>query len=261
MRLPKITPPAQLVWGGHSCPPTAGGKMTQAGNVRRRIVLAISTSLLALAPCATAQRAARAAAPSPIPHFNSPTGSFAFSQTVYASRFRRSYAYTSLPFPFFGDSFNPDDIYSTGYPVVSQPPIFLLQAARTLAIPPDYADAQPSTPQPLVIEFQNGHYVRVSSTPANGDALAPARAIATPSPAHDLPPALLIFRDGHSEEVRDYAIADGVLYARGDYYTDGYWNKKIALSTLNVPQTLEANAQRNVKFVLPKSPNEVITRP
>ena len=148
--------------------------------------------------------------------------------------------------------------------------------------------------QPLVIELQNGRYVRVNSTPSNGEALpltlAPDRApseaaqpskssrthaaprtksnitarpptIAAASLPHDLPPALLLFRDGHSEEVRDYTIADGILYARGDYYTDGYWNKKIALSTLNVSQTLAANAARNVKFVLPASPNEVITRP
>jgi len=255
-----------LVWGGHSGPPTADGKMTHAGNAGRYIVLAISASLLALAPYAGAQKAAHAAAPNPaIPHLNSPAGSFGFTRAQYASRFRRSYAYTSLPFPFFGDSFNPDDIYSTGYPVASQPPIFLLQAARAIASPAEYPAAEPSTPQPLVIEFQNGHYVRVRSTPANGEALpfilAPAPAISTPSPARDLPPALLVFRDGHSEEVRDYTIADGILYARGDYYTDGYWNKKIALSTVNVPQTLEANAKRNVKFILPNSPNEVITRP
>ncbi|MGO9982188.1 MAG: hypothetical protein ACLPH5_23595, partial [Candidatus Sulfotelmatobacter sp.] len=127
----------------------------------------------------------------------------------------------------------------------------------------DYPGAVPSTPQPLVIELQNGHYVRVSRTPANGEALRLARATATaaPSPVRDLAPALLVFRDGHSEEVRDYAIADGILYARGDYYTDGYWNKTIALSTLNLAQTLEANATRPVKFILPSSPNEVITRP
>ena len=81
------------------------------------------------------------------------------------------------------------------------------------------------------------------------------------APASVLPPAVLIFHDGHREEVRDYTIADGTLYARGDYYTDGYWNKKIDLASLNVPQTLQANADRNVKFVLPSSPNEVITRP
>jgi hypothetical protein len=82
-----------------------------------------------------------------------------------------------------------------------------------------------------------------------------------PARSRELPPATLIFRDGHSEEVRDYTIADGILYARGDYYADGYWNKKIGLASLNIPETLQANATRNVKFVLPSSPNEVITRP
>jgi hypothetical protein len=130
-----------------------------------------------------------------------------------------------------------------------------------------------SSSQPLMIELQNGHYVRVSATVANGDALpidqSPVRTrsrqslspISASPPAQPLPPAVLIFRDGHREEVRDYTIADGILYARGDYYTDGYWNKKINLATLNVPETLQANAARSVKFVLPSSPNEVITRP
>jgi hypothetical protein len=202
---------------------------------------------------------------------------------------RQPLPYTSLPFPFFADSFDADDIYSTGYPIAGQPPVILLQAARALAGPneagpAEYADREPSPSQPLMIELQNGRYVRVNSTAADGEALpltlAPeadksnqpqlaksARsnstgpAITAAPPPHDLAPALLVFRDGHSEKVRDYTIADGILYASGDYYTDGYWNKKIDLSTLNVAQTLEANAARGVKFVLPSSPNEVITRP
>jgi hypothetical protein len=113
-----------------------------------------------------------------------------------------------------------------------------------------------------MFELQHGHYVRVATTPADGDALPLTLTSSTAAvPAHDLPPAILVFRDGHTEEVRDYTIADGTLYARGDYYTDGYWNKKIALSTLNVAETLQANATRNIIFVLPSSPNEVITRP
>jgi hypothetical protein len=273
MRPPRIKPQAKLkwgaqpVWGGHSCPPTACGKVIQAGNSCRFLLLTICALLTTAAPTAQAQRSVPAHTAAPhqsIPNFNA--GSFAFSRAQYASRFRRSYAYSSLPFPFFGDSFNPDDIYSTGYPVASQPPIFLLQAARALSTPADYPAAEPSsTPQPLVIELQNGRYVKVASTPANGEPLPPTRAPkpapANPSPAHDLPPALLVFRDGHHEEVRDYTIADGILYARGDYYTDGYWTKKIALATLNVSDTLQANNKRNVKFTLPSSPNEVITRP
>jgi hypothetical protein len=253
------------MWRGRPRPRNAGTETTQAGNFRRCLVLIIATPLLALIPSANAQRGAPAHAAAPhqaIAHLNVPAGSFS-GRTAYAFRFRRSSPYTSLPFPFFTDSFNPDDIYSTGYPVASQPPLILLQAARTLASPAEYASNEPSIPQPLVIELQNGRYVRVNRTPANGEPLniAPAPAIATPPPVHDLPPALLLFRDGHSEEVRDYTIADGTLYARGNYYTDGYWTKKIALSTLNVTETLEANTKRNVKFVLPKFPNEVITRP
>jgi hypothetical protein len=297
MRVQEITATAQLVWVGHSRPTNAEGKITQAGDFRRRcLVLAICTPLLALAPHAAAQRTAHAAAPHPAaPHSNVPAGSFS-GRATNASRFRRSSPFTSLPFPFFADSFNPDDIYSTGYPEASQPPVILLQTAGPLTAPAEYASTEPATPQPLVIELQNGRYVRVNSTPSNGEPLSqanttpPERNSADPCstvwgqpprlssraqrgacaerallPAaaspHDLPPALLVFRDGHSEEVRDYTIADGILYARGDYYTDGYWNKKIEITSLNVPQTLEANAQRNVKFALPKSPNEIITRP
>jgi|HubBroStandDraft_6_1064221.scaffolds.fasta_scaffold00025_84 hypothetical protein len=275
-----------LVWRGHPCPRNACSKITQAGSLCRRSLVALFALLTALIPWAEAQRtAAHAVAPRPaVSRFHSPTGTLASRQNAYPSRFLRSSPYTSLPFPFYGDSFNPDDIYSTGYPVASQPPVFLLQAARAMTNSTDYlAPAerrhQPS-PQPLVIELQNGRYVRIHSTPANGEVLpsnlrsndarpaksTPSRsnsapAIAPAPPAHDLPPAVLVFRDGHSEEVRDYTIADGILYARGNYYTNGYWNKKIELSTLNVAQTLQANTTRNVKFVLPASPNEVITRP
>jgi hypothetical protein len=251
------------MWRGRPRPRTADSKLVRAGNSCHFLLVAICGLLLALVPQASTQRASLAHAPAPHPaatHLNSPTGGFAFGQAAYASRFQRFFPYTSLPFPFFGDSFNPDDIYSTGYPVASQPPVILLQAASGRAGSP--ATTEPAIPQPLLIELQNGRYVRVNSAAADGDALplalAPDRA---PSPPHDLPPALLIFRDGHSEEVRDYTIANGILYARGDYYTDGYWTKKIALSALNVAQTLEANTTRSVKFVLPASPNEVITRP
>lgn len=252
-------------------PRKACSKINQSGNIYRHPVFALCALLLTLAPWAAAQRSpSHAAATRPtIPHFN--VGSHAFAQSAHLSRFR-SAPYTSLPFPFFTDFFNPDDVYSTGYPVASQPPIILLPAARNMAGSSEYLSrsdnySKPTLPQPLVIELKNGHYVRINSTPANGEVLTAqpgstdAKENAKASPAHDLPPAVLVFRDGHNEEVRDYTIADGILYARGDYYLDGYWNKKIDLANLNVAQTLEANASRSVKFILPASPNEVITRP
>ena len=270
------------------------------------LVAALATAFLTPA---AAQRAAfaspahAAAPPRTAMHaFNSRSANSA-GRGAHPSGFRRSspypYAYASLPFPFFGDSFDPNDIYSTGYPVASQPPPFVLEAVLALAnssSPMGFAPAldnnrESTSSQPLMLELQNGQYVRVNAnaaevddahglTTASGKTLnknaQPAKSArnhssppadsspaleTTASRSHELPPATLIFRDGHSEEVRDYTIADGVLYARGDYYADGYWNKKIALSTLDVAQTMQANTSRNVNFVLPSSPNEVITRP
>jgi hypothetical protein len=237
-------------------------------------LLALATLLTTLA---TAQRAAHAA-----PRSDQAAARFAFAQNAHPSSFRRSSPRTSLPFPFLGD-FSLDDLYSSGYPVASQPPVILLQAMRALSSSSE-SQAQPSnsrkpssSTQPVMIELQNGRYVRLSSTAANGEVLPqsiqaqPAkltrptfnRPAASNSIAQTpaLTPATLVFRDGHTEEVRDYAIANGTLYARGDYYTDGYWNKNIALAALNIPETRQANSARNVSFVLPSSPNEVITRP
>ena len=287
--------PRLIMWRGRPRPRNAESKIALEGN---SVVCLLLLSALAIAPYATAQRGAsggHAVAPShSTSHFNSSHnsshGNFALGGYGHRSGFRRnsSYpypygsAYASLPFPFFGDSFDPDDIYSTGYPVASQPPPYLLEALSQMTGPAvnnigqamsSPTDNESSSSQPLMIELQNGHYVRVTSTVANGDPLpldaAPSRTRVSQSlsplestpQAQPLPPAVLIFRDGHREEVRDYTIADGILYARGDYYTDGYWNKKINLATLNVAETLRVNNERNVNFVLPSSPNEVVTRP
>jgi hypothetical protein len=275
-----------------------------AGFSNIKLPLILAAWLAALVPAAVAQKTP-ASARSGVRHLHSPATNFAASRGAHRSGVRRSspYAspYSSLPFPFLGDSFDPNDIYSSGYPVASQPPPFLMEALRGMAGPA--ADSmspaasplnprEPSSSEPLMIELQNGRYVRVNRSAADGEAsplaslpenpqsanmksarLASSRsaqhavsnstqptAIAT-STARELPAAVLIFQDGHRVEVRDYSIAEGALYARGDFYTDGYWSKKIDLSTLNVAQTQQANLERNVKFVLPSSPNEVITRP
>ena len=275
-----------FMWRGRPRPRNAKSKIALEGNC---FVCLLLLGALTIPPNATAQRAAGHAAPghSTALHFNSARRTRSFARGAQPG-FRRNSpspyapAYASLPFPFFGDSFDPDDIYSTGYPVASQPPPYLLQALSQMTGPAvstiGHAMSSPglndsSSSQPLMIELQNGHYVRVTNTIANGDPLpldaTPSRSRSSQSlspmnsapQAEPLPPAVLIFRDGRREEVRDYTIADGILYARGDYYTDGYSNKKINLATLNVPETMQANADRRVKFVLPSSPNEVITRP
>jgi hypothetical protein len=139
-----------------------------------------------------------------------------------------------------------------------------------------------SKTEPLLIELQGDRYVRFGGAPGSGQRQenAPAdyagpttrkinvssKSLAAPHagntlPPPELPPAVLIYRDGRHEEVSDYAIIGAVMYARGDCWHDGYCRKNIRLSDLNISATLQANQDNGVKFSLPSSPNEVVTRP
>jgi len=179
---------------------------------------------------------------------------------------QRSFFY---PGAFFADPFFADDVYSAGYPVSSQSPVIVMQPAPAATLP----EPVPSPAEPLVIELQGDRYVRVSGAEPSGSEMID-RSSSTPqqierssaavnhtAASRDLPAVVLVFRDRHHEEVSDYVISDGVLYARADYYSGGSWSKKIELTSLDLPETLDLNRSRGVGFRLPSAPNEVITRP
>ena len=220
-----------------------------------RLVLILTALLAAIAPSMNAQR----------------SGFHGFSR----GSFNRAGNARSLAYPLaFSDGLYSDYFSSTGYPVASQPPIIILQAAPA---PATAAVDISAPPQSLMIELQGDRYVRVSGEDSSGAAMIepaaidqtraprPARKLSE-APPHSPPPqetapAVLVFRDGHREEVSNYTIADGILYARADYYTDGSWNRKIELSSLNLPETVQSNQSRGIKFQLPGAPNEIILGP
>ncbi len=220
--------------------------------MRQLLLIALFVALLgALAPFAHAQRMG--------------TGSPRF-----AARFNRGGFPRSSFFPLaYSDPFYADYLASTGYPVASQPPMIILQAPPAPAAVPERSAAV----QPLMIELQGDRYVRVSGPEMSGAEMIDhisdpsSRPERVPSAAThavadtELPPAVLVFRDGHREETTEYTIADGILYTHADYYTTGSWNRKIELSSLNLPETIQSNQSRGVRFQLPAYPNEVIVRP
>lgn len=174
---------------------------------------------------------------------------------------RRSFAYPAGFFPAYYD----DALLDSGYPVASQPPLIMMPYPPAQELSP-----QPvSTPmQPLMIELQGGRYVRISGDDdsraeiINGNAVQADSASGSRVTArNELPAAILVYRDGHQQEVNDYTIADGMLYAPGNFYADGAWTKKIELSALNLPETVKANQSRGIRFLLPTAPNEVIVGP
>jgi hypothetical protein len=174
--------------------------------------------------------------------------------------------------PGFGRAFYYGDPYLfADYPTDSgaslpPPQILFVQPAPSAPVRPE------AKVEPLLIELQGDHYVRIGGVSSQLENAVPVddSSVATPQVSHvatkiqaplPLLPATLIYRDGHSEQVRDYAIFGGIIYARGDYWQNGYWTKPIQLSALNIPATLQTNLEQGVKFVLPSGPNEVVTRP
>lgn len=141
--------------------------------------------------------------------------------------------------------------------------------------PQQQAQAQvPSPPEPLVIEWQGDHFVRMTLaekinsqgvSPDYSQKIAPrpvdsAKKSADQQP-RELPPAVLVFRDGHQEEVSNYTIIHGTLYTKSDFWSTGSWNKQIQLANLDIPATVKLNQERGLRFSLPASPNEVFVRP
>ena len=148
---------------------------------------------------------------------------------------------------------------------------------ETYAEPPDQSQAPteaaapaPVAASPLLIEYQGDQWVRVANyeespaharpAAASGEATSPAQP-ETVAPMRELPPAVLVFRDGHREEVAGYTIIGAVIYASANYWSTGRWTEQVPIARLNVPATLKLNQERGGKFSLPSGPNEVIMRP
>jgi hypothetical protein len=183
-----------------------------------------------------------------------------FARSVGASLTARPHPHFSHPGaifltdPFYADYPDESLVVPTALPqvVIVQP---------TAATPPE------TKSEPLMIELQGNRYVRFGGsqqsvergTNAPPDYEQAGNLSIRPQP--ELPPTVLIFRDGHREQVPEYAIVGSTLYASGDYWQSGHWTKNIQLSSLNIPETVKANHDNGVKFTLPSAPNEVVTRP
>jgi hypothetical protein len=173
---------------------------------------------------------------------------------------------TFLPFGCFDPDYDQDDDPESreGSPPVQ---VFVEPPAQPPVPPPPPADS-------LLLEFQDGQYVRIPTGGhlPNPPELKPAGASQTPgmrpggasqkeaaqaSPV--LPRAVLLFRDGHKEEIERYVIHNDVIYAGSDYWRTGSWTRKIPIAELDVPATLKLNQQRGGKFSLP-GPGEIAVR-
>jgi hypothetical protein len=133
----------------------------------------------------------------------------------------------------------------------------------------------PSPPEALVLELQGDHWVRISNygqvqtggqssqtelEPVPNPPSSTPRRIPAAEPRSALPAAVLVFRDGHKEEIGKYVIIGATISASANYWSSGSWTRKVQIVELDVPATLKLNQERGAKFSLPSGPAEVVIR-
>jgi hypothetical protein len=186
----------------------------------------------------------------------------------------RSFAHARRARRYFGGStfapyFYPDYDSETGT-MDAAPAQFNVQSA------PSASPAAVLKPSPsLVIELQGDHWVRLTNygQSQGGQFIEPEserasdltrdtlRRVQAPEPHSELPSAVLVFRDGHKEEIGKYVIVGKIIFTSADYWSSGSWTRKVPIGALDVPATLKVNQERGAKFSLPSGPNEVMIRP
>jgi hypothetical protein len=145
------------------------------------------------------------------------------------------------------------------FPVGVSTPVYVPYA---VPYPVPYAEADPGDEDPADVDYSysrgvppvydRGPLYRDASAPRQS-AHDPAPEASTapvpaepPAPVAPQPSTVLIFKDGHKSEVRNYAIVDGTLFD----LTDGR-SHKILLADIDLPATLKANDDRGVDFQIP----------
>ena len=115
-------------------------------------------------------------------------------------------------------------------------------------------------PAPALLELQGNRWVKVDNFTVNPTPPEVASQ-AAPAENREMPPTVLVYRDGHTEELMSYSIIGNSIYTKSDYWTNGAWTRSIQIADLDLPRTLKQNQQRGVKFELPSGPDEVMIRP
>jgi hypothetical protein len=186
---------------------------------------------------------------------------------VRVRRTRRFISGSAFASPFYSDyDFDPG--------IADAPsPQILVQTA-----PSPVLSSAPNPTESLVLELQGNHWVRLTNygQSQTGPSIQPqseqaynststqasaSRQIQPTEPPGELPPAILVFRDGHQEQIGKYVIKGATIYTSADYWTTGSWTRKVQITALNIPATLKLNRVSGANFTLPSGPHEVMIRP
>jgi hypothetical protein len=161
--------------------------------------------------------------------------------------FNPAFAYYGTPY-FYSDYYEPSE-FEYQPPEPSPPPIQVQAKTEPL-------------PDPVLLELHGTRWVKVTNFgEASDHVVAGATAADTQAKAKTLPPAVLVYRDGHTEELSSYSIIGESIHTKSNYWTSGTWTRTIPVADLDIAATLQQNEKRGVNFELPSGPDEVMLRP
>ena len=145
--------------------------------------------------------------------------------------------------------------------------------ANSVVAQPEQPPVPVASPvEALVLENHDGQWVRIPTgghLPISPGYSQPQASSLEPKstgpkeasqPPTKLPPPVLVFRDGHQEEVERYVVQGDSLYTSADYWHIGSWTRRIPIAELDVPASVKLNAARGGNFSLPTRPYEVVVR-
>ncbi len=101
----------------------------------------------------------------------------------------------------------------------------------------------------IIVEQPPARSYRGATDDVQAEAVPPPPVVSEPPApvreAKPIEPTILVFRDGHQQEVTNYAIMGQTVYVLDDR------TQKIPLANLDVPATVKANDDRGMEFKIP----------
>ena len=141
--------------------------------------------------------------------------------------------------------------FTFGVPAYSLPytPVMIVQPGEDQAVEDEEENGGPT----IFDRRGNGRYERERYSERQSSDAQESRPepppVAPAAPVSEQPPTVLVFKDGHTVEVMNYAILGSLIYD----LTPGH-PRKIPLADLNLDATAKQNDDRGIDFRLPAGP-------
>ena len=168
-----------------------------------------------------------------------------YNPYAYAYPYAYPYTYPYTAYPYYGLGLQSDFVYSNAAVGTYAAPAYM--SNHDTGVQSDLYRLQAELDQVRQQQAAQAERQQYAlSTPADTPRPIPAT---RPRPETPAPATVLIFRDGHQAEIRNYAVAGQVLWIFSEERA-----RKVPLADLDLDATRNANEERGVEFAVQAKP-------